>query len=159
MADNLYKRQFVRLYHSRPHIPVQTVGERNISAILLLCEFHPKPSGDLLKSVAMTDLYKFDSFDIPQHVLASVPDTQVLDDIMRRTFESNLETEVPQLSTADQTWLKWAIYSAMLLHVQRAGVENQEQLDLFNYCSAIVSDCEEHLRSMNFFTEPSETVH
>lgn len=159
MPDNLYKRQFTTLYHSRPGIPPQTVGERNISAILLLCEFHPKPSGDLLMAVAMEGLYKFDSFDIPPHVLENVPATQSLDNSMRQVFESNLETQLPKLSTADQVWLRWAVHSAMLLHVQRAGAENQEQLDLFNYCSQVVAECEQHLRAMNFFSEPEETVH
>lgn len=159
MSDNLYIRQFTKLYHSRPGIPPQTVGERNMSAILVLCEFHPKPSGDLLKSVAMTDLYKFDTFDIPPHVLESVPATQALDNSMRQTFEANLETELPKLSTAEQTWLRWAVHSAMLLHVQRSGVQNQDQLDMFNYCTQIVSECEQHLRVMNFFADPEETVH
>ena len=107
----------------------------------------------------MTDLYKFDSFDIPYHVLETVPDTRVLDEIMRKKFESRLSTEIPSLSTADQTWLRWAIHSATLLHIQRAGVENQDQLDMFNYCCSVVADCEGFLRSLNFFTEPDETVH
>jgi len=156
---HLYGKQFTKLYHTLSTVETQTVGERNMSAILLVLEFHPNPSLNLLKALAINDLHKAISFDIPEMLADEIPSTATLDDKMKSSFQDMLPFDAPVLSTEEQIWVLWAIHSSIILHLQRHDVTTQEQQTLFSFSALKVANYEEQLRAFGYLSEAEETVH